>query len=253
MAEATLLDLEACIRRIVREELQAWATTHAAPPPPMPAIKVPRWCTADVREMLGKEADWRVAKKAGVAIATVCNLRNRLGIEPRRTHEKPHVLPTAAPRSAVLPTWVEANRHRFGVESDGSIAKSVGVSRQNVHQYRCKLGIPEGETERKNNEWLSLTEEQRSWFGVVSDREIAGRIGCAPASIARLRRKHGITVPSPVKARASLLDAHRDLFGVLTDTAIAQKLGIKQSTVATYRGRHPELPRSPWNMRGGKQ
>lgn len=95
--------------------------------------------TDDMDAQLGTATDAAIAARLGAPKHAVWRRRNELGIEPYRKHgpadvEEPPVESKPTPRVA----WA----HEVGTRPDAAIARDHGVSRQRVHTYRTRRGIP---------------------------------------------------------------------------------------------------------------
>lgn len=87
----------------------------------------------------------------------------------------------------------------------------------------------------------------RSLLGVLSDQEVAARLGVSRSSVADYRRAEGIQA-APRSARLtpellarikpSKVAAQHDVVGHLTDSAVAQLAGVSSQTVQAYRKRY---------------
>lgn len=229
-------ELEAMLRRVVREELKAFHATR-------PQDAEPVWLDA-IRDRLGKEKDTALAAEIGVHYQVVRRWRIHLGIERWYAAPPPKYL-RSVPRGEI-PAWAEAIRGRLGIESDTALAQEVGRSRERVRQIRATLGIPEAEIVPTSvvHKWV-LTDEQRAWFGVLPDIEIARQMGCSYSQIGILRKRHKLPKSPVVRKYGRALDAFAHLYGQMPDAEIARRAGVSMASAAQYRCIHPELPPSP--------
>lgn len=198
-------------------------------------------------DRFGKESDVAIARKSGVAVATVRKHREKLGIQPFRkallegagrgtTYIK------SPPRPNSEPEWRSTIRDRLGVVPDVDLAREVSLTREAVRIYRASLGIPA--PPRKVN-LTPLPEEARPWFGVLSDAEIARRCGCSTKTVNNWRTRYNLP-DSPIwRSLGSVLDDYVHLFGVVPDMEIARRAGCTGGNVIVYRRSRPNLPASP--------
>ena len=138
--------------------------------------------------LLGKVDDTTLANYADVDRRTVARWRDERGI-------------SAAPRALQLPDGVV---HRLGKETDGSIARSLGLNRTSptVRRWREALGIPPlaaggaGKRRKTDAERDALVEKKYpgliALLGTRSDREIASQYGLTPSSVRKHRQIRGI-------------------------------------------------------------
>ena len=89
------------------------------------------------KDLLGKESDSVIAKKAGVSARTVAAYRKRLKISGYNRWADPGRVRTQKRRSKLDPY-----RDMVGTVTDAAMAKKAKVSIQAVRNYRVKHGIP---------------------------------------------------------------------------------------------------------------
>jgi len=118
--------------------------------------------------------------------------------------------------------WTEAEICLLGTNTDGAIARLLGVPKYTVEQKRRRLGIP-GILWR----W---TEEEIALLGTGTDREVGRQLGKNAAAVRRKREQLGIP---PFFARWTREEL--DLLGTDTDRAIAERIGRSSSAVAIQR------------------
>ena len=103
----------------------------------------------------------------------------------------------------------------FGKKPDGEIAKTIGVSRTLVGQYRRKHGLPAYEGHK-------LTPGKKA--------PTNGKTTKPPAKAKPQKKK-------AAQPRASKLDPYMDLLGVIPDREVAEKAGVSVENVRSYRVR----------------
>lgn len=104
---------------------------------------------------------------------------------------------------------LEAIRSRLGTEPDGTIARSLGISRKTVVEFRQRHGI-------------------------ASYTAVAARAGRRGSGKARALAAGKAKRPEAV-ARASKLDDHLDIVGRLPDREVAARVGVTAENVRMYR------------------
>jgi len=192
---------------------------------------------------LGVFPDCEVAELFGVSIHMVGCRRRALGIPCKRKKRSDHG------QREYFDWGCEAVANRIGRDSDSVIAKELGCSRQAVHLYRQKHGIPS---------WSKTRASEFDWSIVdwrYSDRSILALFcrGCGIGSLEPIRAKRlelGFPydpkkVPRPYKGargRGSLTAgfAEREgrlleLIGTKPDYEIARELGFSVQLVGDYR------------------
>lgn len=87
-------------------------------------------------ELLGKEPDAAIARKAGVSTRTVATYRQRKQIPGYNRW-----LDDSRSRKQTRRSAIDPYKEFVGVETDAEVAKRAGVTAQAVRNYRSKLGI----------------------------------------------------------------------------------------------------------------
>lgn len=102
-------------------------------------------------------------------------------------------------------------------------------------------------TSSKPRDAKKMISGARTLLGVISDEELAARLGVAPTAVANYRRAEGIkAAPKSArlseaelpKVRVSKVAAHHDLVGTVSDTEVSRAAGVSSQAVQAYRKRH---------------
>lgn len=120
----------------------------------------------------------------------------------------------------------------LGEESDGTIAKRLGVTHEAVFYARKKRGIRSSRPQSARCNTSDFSDE----LGATTDREVAERHGIKPHQVAYARRSLGI--------RSTRIDwSSVPELGTSPDIFVARKYGVNNKVVAVARWR---LGIPPW-------
>lgn len=137
---------------------------------------------------------------------------------------------------------------KLGTASDATIALQYGLSRQRVHQFRCRLGIPKFKAPP-----LLLTDQQEALLGSRSDAALAKEWGVPISTVSASRTAKGVPTYTAqrLKYHESLIQPYRHLLGVESDPKVAALIGegVTEREVYRYRVRHgiSGKPVGRWN------
>jgi hypothetical protein len=120
---------------------------------------------------------------------------------------------------------IEWDRQPLGIETDGAIAKRLGVTASAVLGARRRRGIPPAVPQGNprvdwNNELL----------GIETDYALARRLGVTETAVSKARKRRGIG-PAVLPSSAREIP----LLGKMPDVALARELGISQGRVGELR------------------
>lgn len=132
--------------------------------------------------------------------------------------------------------WTESDIALLGKQSDGKVAKILGITNTPVRRKRMKLGIPIYEKLRK---W---TEEETLLLGTMSDNKLAIQLERTSSSVRRKRQSIGIPGHGLKGLKAVWTPDNLALLGTMSDAKLAKKLGISPNGVANKRQERNILP-----------
>ena len=116
------------------------------------------------RDMLGKESDSAIARKAGVSARTVAAYRMRLKIPGYNRWSDPKRARTQKRRSKLDPF-----HDLVGTVTDAAVARKAGVSIQAVRNYRVKHGIPSSRSRARSGPKSVVAVQQVSAGGTGNE------------------------------------------------------------------------------------
>lgn len=169
-------------------------------------------------------SDDQISQQTGLSVYAVARQRRAAGVlrprgRPRgEKAERPHLPQREYPRPACFDL--------LGTVPDRAVAEQYGVSKQRVHQYRKKFGIPAYEPLQQRPEYFDL-------LGTMPDADIARKYGVSAMRVGGCRRRHDIPAYEPAWKRREYLD----LLGKLPDTVIARQYGVSQISVCRQRNK----------------
>jgi hypothetical protein len=121
--------------------------------------------------------------------------------------------------------WTEAEIALLGTDTDGAIARRLGLAKKRVSWKRAQLGIRS--FAKLPDRW---TEREIALLGTAPDPEIAKRLGRTPESVCQSRRNRGI----PPAVSGWTVDEIA-LLGKAADSTVAAAIGRSASAVADKR------------------
>lgn len=198
----------------------------------------------ELAALLGKLPDLELARRAGVATATVAAARRRRGIAALPAP------PAAAPPRARW-AWDPEEVAMLGTASDAAVARTLGRSLLTVRRKRCRLRIrpaPRGAPQRPlprppapiavrrqaKTEPFVWARHQVALLGKMSDARLARLAGIGEEAVARARARRGI---APWQRRSGFVwQAHAvALLGTASDGDVAAALAIPRWQVKNKR------------------
>lgn len=180
--------------------------------------------TPELLAEIGTAIDLDIAKRYGTSKSTVTKKRLALGIP---AYKDPASKRT---RGLYTPEVVAT----FGTDSDRTIAKKLGVSKNAVKKKRQRAGITHCEGAAPPNLDGLFTEHVIGLLGVMSDVKIAALLNCDSESVRARRVALGI---KPVVTMTKLPEEAYGLLGTMPDTEIAKKYGVGIYTVRNTRSK----------------
>lgn len=218
-----------------------------------PRPKRIRW-TREMISLLGIVNDRDFARRFGITQDAVKQKRDELRIEPLRGW-KPYARTASiakllrrpnyelkdlgltksliqklrrefgipAPESSRSRRWTPKNLARLGKETDGAIAKRLGVTPGAVQHKRASLGIAPFV---RKHQW---SKKEVALLGTASDEVLARKIGISKSAVRAMRKRLGIKA---VTARHQWRPEEIARLGTDSDSAIARELGLSLQQVA---------------------
>lgn len=204
---------------------------------------------------LGIETDGEIARRLGVSAEAVGAQRKKRGI--RRVH-RPDLTTIGKP------SGIDWDAQPLGVETDGEIARRLGVSQVAVNMQRRKRGIPAVMAFGSTAAALGGLASAQAWLdrggvdwdaqplGQEPDASLARRLGVSPTTVAKQRTNRGIerrqSTREPVprkRAKAPQRGTPREKVGTHVDwstvafdgpdQAVADRLGVPLMVVYQHR------------------
>jgi hypothetical protein len=172
--------------------------------------------------MLGTIPDAALAKKLGMAVATVLKKRQKLGI------------PASRPAKPI--DWNRDLIATLGKLPDRDVAKLFRINVLSVYKKRFDLDIPC--YARKSKSWHDWTKEEIALLGKMSDGDVALKTGIHKASVAWKRCKLKIPPFTQKRPKKLLTDWTRKeiaVLGKMTDADAAAALDCAPSAVRLKR------------------
>ena len=181
---------------------------------------------------LGKVSDAELGREYGLSRERIRQIRSKYGIASHDT----------------TPDWASVEA-RLGVDTDESIAKTLGVTAQVVRRRRKDLGIPKtpiSEAERQLDVRNDVVSNWRDLLGQQTDYKLAQTWGLPIPTIQRLRRKLGRppAYPRPTAKVDWSNPANIARLGVEKDTDLAREWNVSTTAIAVKR-RRLGIPAAP--------
>jgi DNA-binding CsgD family transcriptional regulator len=191
----------------------------------VPARKRCAW-PKELAELLGKIPDARLARRAGVDSGTVAAERQRREIDPCCPHQSPV-------------EWTEEMIAQLGSASDREVALTLGISYYAVGRKRRLLKIPSfyPPPSRLSNPAFPWRPQDVTMLGMMTDRELATRLGISSSTVAKKRHLLGIPPFCPAGRRVRWNEEMLELLGKVRDSEVARHYGIPKKSVYQKRSR----------------
>ena len=172
--------------------------------------------------LLGTIPDAALSRKLDLAISTVFEKRQKLGI------------PASRPPKTI--NWTPAVIALLGKVPDGEVARIHGMNILSVYKKRLDLGIRC--YARKSRTWHYWTKKEIALLGKMPDGDVALRTGINKASVAWKRCKLKIppfTQKRPKKLLTDWTLKEIAVLGTMTEAAAAASLDLAPSAVRLKR------------------
>lgn len=176
--------------------------------------------TAELIASLGTATDLEIAKLFGPSKSTITKKRLSLGIPPYKDPERK--------KGIYTPDVIST----FDIESDREISARLDISKNAVKKKRKRLSIRKQASVTVPNLDELFTPEVISQLGVISDVQIAKKLGCDSETVRSRRVKLGI---GPITTTATLPSEAYPLLGTIPDKDIAESFNVGITTVGNKR------------------
>ena len=218
------------------------------------------WKEEEIK-LVGTDTDRAIAKRLGRSLASVLNMRRKVGIEYRSSNawraEEDAILGKVADaeaarrlgrsRGAVAHRrrrlgmilvhmekprpWTAAEEALLGTDTDAAIAKRIGRTAHSVRAKRFATGV---QTRRPGRPW---TAEDIALLGTMPDADLAQKLKRSVISISVKRNK--LKIPSAKNRRWSA--SEDKLLGAMPDDEVARRVGREVGSVRVRRA-HLHIP-----------
>jgi hypothetical protein len=125
--------------------------------------------------------------------------------------------------------WKDEEIALLGTDTDGAIARRLGLAKKRVSWKRAQLGIPSFVP--RPERW---TEHEIASLGTAADPEVARKLGKSVEAVCQTRRRLGIP---PAPAVSGWTEDEIALLGTDTDGKVAAAIGRSASAVTDKRRR----------------